>query len=133
MTLVLVDSSAWVEFLRRRGGPAGRVVNALLAEDRVCTVTPIVAEVISGARDPKEYEALRRTFGALRRLAEPEDLWARIAEARYRLARKGIQAALLDLWIAVAAADAGVPLLTLDRDFEGIAKVVPVDRVMGTG
>jgi predicted nucleic acid-binding protein len=127
---VLVDTSAWVEFLRRKESPAGRLVDALLAEDRLCTVAPIVAEVVSGARDRKEYETLRRSFGALRRLAEPEDLWDRIAEARYALARKGTQAAILDLWIAVAAAHAGVPLLTLDADFERIAKLVPVDRVV---
>lgn len=57
----------------------------------------------------------------------PGDLWGRVGEARVTLARQGVQAHLVDLAIAQVAAAAHQPLLTRDRDFVAIAKVVPVE------
>jgi predicted nucleic acid-binding protein len=88
---------------------------------------PIVAEVLSGAPTRAEFDHLRDLFQGLERLADPPDLWDRIAETRYSLARRGHQASLVDLAIAITCYEARDRLVTRDRDFRDIAKVVPVE------
>lgn len=126
MSDVLVDSSAWIDFLRGVR-EAVRRVDMLLADDRAATMPVITAEVTSGARTRMVFDELRIRFAALPSLPTAGDLWERVAEARFTLARQGSQAHLVDLAIALTAADAGHRLLTRDRDFAVIAKVVAFD------
>ncbi|MHC4471454.1 MAG: PIN domain-containing protein [Planctomycetota bacterium] len=126
---VLVDSSAWIEYLGRKTSPISALVDRLLEEDRAFIVPPIFAEVVSGARSRREFERLFSAMSALSHPAEPADLWGRIADARFKLNRKGTRAAIVDLWIAVAASFSGLPLLTLDSDFDRIGVALPIELV----
>jgi len=123
---VLVDSSAWIAFLRGDRDAVQRI-DPLLAEDRAATTPMIVAEVTSGARTRALFDELTTRFAALPSLAEPARAWPRIAELRFTLARRGVQAHLVDLAIALAAADAHHALLTRDRDFEVIAPLIALE------
>jgi predicted nucleic acid-binding protein len=123
---VLVDSSVWIDFFR--GDPrASARLDVLLQDDRAAVSGPIVAEVISGARTPALFQQLRTRLGALAMLEAPADVWDRVAAARFTLARHGTQAHLVDLLIALTASSTGHALLTRDRDFAAIARVVPLD------
>lgn len=73
------------------------------------------------------FHLLRARLKNLGVLAEPSDLWPRVAEARFTLARQGQQVHLVDLMIAVVASAYGCLLLTRDKDFLAIARVVPLD------
>ena len=126
MSRVLVDSSAWIDFLRGRPEAVKRV-DGLLAEDLAATADVITAEVTSGARTRVEFEELRAMFAALPQIGAPHDLWGRVAESRFSLARQGVQANLVDLAIAVTASSSGCRLLTRDRDFVAIARATAVD------
>lgn len=126
MSCVLVDSSAWIDFFRGNAQAVARI-DILLAEDRAATIDLVIAEVTSGARTRALFDELSRHFAALPRPRTPDDLWARVAERRFALARQGTQAHLVDLAIALSAADAGHRLLTRDRDFVAIAKVTALD------
>jgi len=123
---VLVDSSAWIDFFRGRA-EAVRRIDGLLAEDRVATTPIIAAEVVSGARTRATFDDLASRFRALSTLPEPRDAWPRVAMLRFSLARQGCQAHLIDLIIALSAADAHHRLLTRDRDFVTIAKAASLD------
>ena len=126
MTDTLVDTSAWVAFFR--GDPAAvRRVDPLLGDGRAAINGPIFAEVVSGARTTSHFELLKRLLRGLDRLREPEALWDRVAEHRFALARRGYQASLVDLTIALAALDSGHTLLTRDSDFRRIQAVVPAE------
>ena len=126
MSRVLVDSSAWIDFLHGRP-EAVRRVDLLLADDLAATAGVITAEVTSGARTRVEFDQLREMFGALPQIEPPHELWHRVAESRFALARQGVQAHLVDLAIAVTAASSGCRLLTRDRDFVAIARAAAVD------
>jgi len=123
---VLVDTSVWIAFFRGDKGTIARV-DPLLRDDRAAVSGPIVAEVTSGARTPAAFQQLRTRLGALTALEPPSDHWERVAAARFSLARQGTQAHIVDLLIALTAASAGHTLLTRDRDFTAIAKVVALD------
>ena len=126
MSDLLVDSSVWVDFFRG-GRDVVRRVDAALAKDRVAVCGPVVAEVLSGARTRADFVRVKDAFEGLTLLPDPVDSWPRVAEARFSLARRGTQASLVDVLIALTAADAGHALLTRDADFRRIASVIPVE------
>lgn len=126
MSEVLIDSSAWIDFLR---GDAAAVkkVDPLLADGRAAISGPIYAEVVSGAQTRAVFDRLSLLFRSLNSLAPPALAWQQVAEARFALARQGTQVHLVDLLIAVTALHGGHSLLTRDRDFSIISKVIPVE------
>ena len=126
MNRAVIDSSAWIGFFRGDGA-AVRRIDPFLVDGTAAVTGPILAEVLSGAVTRAEFEHLRELFQGLVRLADPPDLWDRVTEARFTLARRGHQAALIDLSIAVTCHDAGDKLVTRDRDFRAIARVVPLE------
>ena len=126
MSLAVVDTSAWVSFFHGDAAAIARI-DPRLADGTAAVTGPIVAEILSGAGSRAEFERLRDLLSGLERPPDPADLWERIAEARYALARKGHQASLIDLAIALASLDGGHTLVTRDRDFRAIARVVPIE------
>jgi predicted nucleic acid-binding protein len=126
VSLTVVDTSAWISFFRGDAA-AIRRVDPLLAGGSVAVSGPIIAEVLSGAGTRAEFDRLRDLFQGLDRLADPPDLWERVAESRYALARKGHQASLVDISIALACLDGGHTLVTRDGDFRAIARVLALE------
>jgi predicted nucleic acid-binding protein len=126
MSSVLVDTSCWVGFLRGEAASV-RYLDRLLADGQVSMAGPIYSEVLSGAKDRVSYERLARLVDALEWVQPPSNGWKRVAEARFTLARQGVQAHLVDLLIAVTASAAGQVLMSRDRNFDQIARVVPLD------
>jgi predicted nucleic acid-binding protein len=123
---LLVDSSVWIDFFR--GAPnVVRRMDAALEQDRIAVCGPIVAEVLSGTRTRADFARVKAAFEGLALQPDPIDAWPRVGEARFALARRGTQAALIDVLIALTAADANHALLTRDSDFRRIAAVIPVE------
>lgn len=128
--LVLVDTSVWVRFFRQAHTPEARLLDELLTGGPVATCAPIRAEVVSGAPTEREWNRLRKLFDALVPLEPPQDLWHRVEEDRFRLARRGYQASLVDLMIALTAQAHHTALWTLDDDFDHIGTVVSLPRYL---
>lgn len=126
MRRVLVDTSAWVDFL---GGVRVAVarVGKLLDEGGAVICGPVAAELLSGARSSAEYALLRDLAEGLECLPDPDGIWPRVAESRFALSRGGFRAGIVDLLIATTALDAGVALVTRDRRFDRIRAVVPIE------
>ena len=124
--LVLVDTSVWIQFFRTPNSREAKTLDELLLLGAVAVCEPIRAEVISGSPNKQEFQRLRKLFEALVFLAPPNDIWTRIEEHRFALARHGIQSALIDLWIALTAQFHQVALWTLDEDFPHITSVIPI-------
>ncbi len=57
--MILLDTSAWVEFLRDTGSPVCASVDELLDSD-VASCEPVRMEVLAGARDESHLNDLRR-------------------------------------------------------------------------
>ena len=56
--VIIIDTSAWVEFLRDTGSPVCDRVDALL-DNETATCHPIRMEVLAGARDEQHLNDLR--------------------------------------------------------------------------
>ncbi len=71
------------------------------------------------------HATIKELLSALTCLEPSPGVWARIGEARFILARKGVQQSLIDLWIAATAHEYGACVWTHDKDFGRIAQVIP--------
>ena len=114
---VLVDTSAWVEFLNGTGSPEALAVDRLLAsDDDVCTCGIVVAEVFQGIR--REREALEEFFRKMTLLeASGLSTYLKAAELYRSLRRRGVTVrSTIDCLIAVLAEEYGCALLFRDRD-----------------
>ena len=118
---VLVDTSAWVEFLNGSGSPEARAVDRLLAgEDDVCTCGLVVAEVFQGIK--RERDALESFFRKMTFL-EPTGIatYLSAADLHQSLRRRGVTIrSTIDCFLAVLAAENGCHLLARDRDLRRI-------------
>lgn len=132
--MILVDTSAWVEFLRGTGSPVHRHLRHLLESDApLATTEVVIMEVLAGARDEDHLQRLRRLLLRcelipIHGLADYE-----AAAALYRQCRRRGETVrrLTDCLIAVTALRSGIPILHTDTDFEVLARhtrlgVVPV-------
>ncbi len=74
--MILVDTSAWVEFDRKTGSPAALRVRELVARGTAGAITePVVMEVLAGAKNLRRREDLRRllqSFTLLPEATEPK-------------------------------------------------------------
>lgn len=120
MDKVLIDTSVWIEFFRKKE-PYYSVVNKLIDEDRICCSGLILAELIRGAKSEKEISLLKDFLYVFDFLKEDTVVWEKAGELSYRLRKKGISAGLSDCIIAVLASLNKVLLFTLDKDFSKIA------------
>jgi len=114
---VLVDTSVWIEFFRKIE-PWHTIVTQLMADERICSVGLIVAELMQGAKSEKELSVLRDFVHVFPFLPDSPKIWQAAGELSFQLRRKGKALGLSDCYIAVAAREGNAEILTLDRHFE---------------
>jgi len=127
--MILVDSSAWVEFLRATGSPAHlRLRSALQDGLELASTDVIVMEILAGARDDADRDRLRRLLHGLEFLAVEGPSDYESAAELYRLCRRGGETPrkLTDCLIAAVAIRNEVALLCEDADFFAIARHAPL-------
>ena len=118
--MILVDTSAWVEFLRDTGSNiCVRVDLALIGDIAVCDV--IRMEVLAGAHDELHLEMLRRLL-AMAVVLPTEPAHYEAAAALFRRSEGETVRRLIDCLIAAVAIRADVPVLHRDRDFDVLAR-----------
>lgn len=124
--MILVDTSAWVEFDRATGSAVDRRLTELISRDRELAVTePVIAEVVAGARSDERETGLRRLLGRCELLPFDSVTDFDATATVYRRCRKaGITPrGLYDCMIAAVAIRHDVPVLAHDADLAHIAKV----------
>jgi predicted nucleic acid-binding protein len=127
--VILVHSSAWIEFLRATGSHSHQRLRSALEEegDLACTDV-IVMEMLAGARDDANRDWLRRLLYGLEFLAVDGPADYEQAAELYRLCRRGGETPrkLSDCLIAAVAIRNDAELLCEDADFESIARHTPL-------
>ena len=119
--MILVDTSAWVDFFRGRGRFASRV-DELIEVDQAALCGPVITEIRRGLRFKGERVRVLPLLEGCHLLAQPPDLWDEAGELGGWLRRRGATVKSLDLLIATYALAHGVPLLAADSDFNLMAR-----------
>jgi predicted nucleic acid-binding protein len=122
--VILVDTSARVEFDRATGSAVDRRLTALIADtDDVAVTEPVVMEVLAGARDDRRERDLRSLLERFHLLRfDPVIHFDGAVRIHRPCRRPGVTPrGMVDCMIAAVAIDAGVPLLAQDRDLAALA------------
>ena len=120
--MTLVDTSAWIEYLRDTGSATCNRVDALL-EEEIAICDAIRMEVLAGARNERHLDDLRRLLARATILPTVPTHYDDAATL-YRICRlKGETVRrLIDCLIGAIAIRAGVPVLNSDSDFGVLAR-----------
>jgi len=124
--MIVVDTSAWIEFLRDTDSPVCNTVDELLDADlAVCHA--ISMEVLAGARDDHHVAQLR---GLMHRATMLTTTPADYDEAAglYRMCRRRGETVrkLIDCLIAAVTIRAGAEVLHADADFAALERHTPL-------
>jgi predicted nucleic acid-binding protein len=120
--VILVDTSAWIEFLRDTGSPTCEAVDRLLDDD-LAICDPVAMEVLAGARDEHHLAQLRGLLGRATMLpTTPADYDAAASLYRACRVRGETVRKLIDCLIAAVAIKARAEVLHADADFVAIAR-----------
>lgn len=126
---VLVDTSAWVEFLRGTGSPTHRRLRSLIESGaEVCTTEPVIMEILAGARRPRTLTQAEALTNGLPLLPiEPGVDFRNAAQlARASAANGHPIRSQVDCLIAAVVIRRDVALLANDRDYEYLAAISPL-------
>ena len=120
--MILIDTSAWIEFLRGTGSATCNRVEALL-ESEIAICDAVRMEVLAGARDERHLYNLRRLL-ARATVFPTEPMHYDDAAALYRLCRQEGETVrkLIDCLIGAVAIYADAAILHNDADFDVLAR-----------
>lgn len=126
MGKVLIDTSVWIEFFRKKE-PYHTFVLGLIDEDRICCAGIVLGELLQGARSGKELEVLKDFLHVFDFVPETPEIWEKAGELSFALRRKGGAVGLSDCFIAVAAMACDAEILSLDKHFGILGKEIDVN------
>lgn len=117
--LVLVETSAWVQALRRGGDAAVRArVRQLLDEQRAAWCEMVRLELWSGVGGPDERRDLLRLDDALPRVPITDEVWQDAAQLAARARAGGKRFPASDLVIFACAKRHGLLIEHADRHYD---------------
>jgi predicted nucleic acid-binding protein len=119
--VIVVDTSAWVEFLRDTGSPVCVAVGELLGDD-LAVCDPIFLEVLAGARNEAHLAQLRGLLASATLLPTTSADYD-AAAALYRTCRTqgATVRRMIDCLIAAVTIAADAEVLHADSDFVELA------------
>jgi predicted nucleic acid-binding protein len=128
--VILVDTSAWVEFDRATGSRVHLRLHELIESEAPVSVTePVIMEVVSGARDDLRERDLRRLLHRFELLPFDAAVDFDGATRNYRSCRKAglTLRSLIDCMIASVAMRYDSLVLAHDADFARMADVLALE------
>ena len=121
--MVLVDSSVWIEGLRRNGKlPVKLALEGLLEAYEAQWCSPVRLEVLGGARK-EERTRLGRHFSVIPYRKVGDEDWERAVALAWRIRDSGLTVPWLDVLIAAVALHDNVRLYAIDAHFEKISRL----------
>jgi predicted nucleic acid-binding protein len=128
--VILVDTSAWVEFDRATGSAADRrLVQLIQAERPVAVTEPVRMEVLAGARNGRREQELRRLLVRFKLLRFDALVDFDSAARIYRRCRAAgvTPRGLIDCMIAAVAQRHKATILSHDADLARVASVIALE------
>lgn len=130
---MIVDTSAWVEYLRRTESPFDMALDRAIRDGApLATPAPVVMELLAGCTTDAQAEGIRRLLARfeileVEGLADFED--AAFIHRACRGSGETVRS-LMDCLIAAMAIRQARPLLARDRDYQVIARHVALGLVI---
>ena len=127
---MVVDTSAWVEYLRATGSRVDTALTAAVrAGDPIGVPDVVRLELLAGAGTDGQVRDLERLLARYSAMPAASPADHDTAAALYRAARRTgqtVRSLFDDCLVAAAALRTDFSLLATDRDFEVLARVSPL-------
>lgn len=120
--MIVVDTSVWVDAVRRPKGATQFTLKQLIDADEVGLALPVRMELMAGIAR-KDRRAFGRALSGLPVLIPSEDTWRLIEAWVAPASDKGQRFGVTDLLIAGLAHEAGALLWSLDADFDRLEEL----------
>lgn len=129
--MILVDSSVWIDYFLGRDTPQVDILDKSLGVRLVGVGDLVLAEVLQGFRDDKDYRIARSIMDELTVFEMlGKDLAIKSAENFRKLRKKGITIRkTADVIIATYCIEHGMPLLFSDKDFKPFVQHLQLTEV----
>jgi predicted nucleic acid-binding protein len=131
--LILVDTSAWIDYLSGSDTPAASALDGLIDRQVPFGLTEIIfQELLQGVPTDDEFDRLYRYLHTQRFFRPTKGLESHAEAARiyFRCRRQGITVrSTIDCLIAQVAIENNLLLLHNDRDYPQISRAVPELRL----
>lgn len=120
--MVIVDSSVWIEALRRSGDTHVKLaVEALLDADAAVFCSPVRLEVLGAVHAPERRRISHYISEVTYRACDLQD-WENAIALSWRLRDRGVIVPWLDVLIAAVALHDGARVYSTDKHFEMISR-----------
>ena len=128
---LLVDSTVWIDFFAgRKTSHAEKLEQCVRDRDDICCCGFVLAEVLQGIRDEKQFVAVKRQFENLIYLEDDRTTFELGATIYRELRRKGITIRnSMDCLISAVVIQHGASFLENDRDYKFIDQHYPLNRI----
>lgn len=115
--LFLVDTSAWIEYLKKTSHPITKEIESALLLNVAATCQLVLAELLQGVRSEKETELILDLASVVKILNESGSTWQQAGFLANKLRKQGKTISLIDCYLAVLAKESKAVILTLDKHF----------------
>ncbi len=119
---------SWIAFLEGGGGEDTEVLDESSGCKQLIMCPVVLKELLS---NPKLHADVAEALTEVPVIDIQEGLWQRAGAMRAKVLARGRKARLGDALIAQSCIDAGIPLLTRDRDFRAFADAAGLDLLFG--
>jgi predicted nucleic acid-binding protein len=125
--MIAADTSTWIAFFQGEVGKDVELLDRSLEDRQVLMAPPVLTELLG---DPGVSSELSKTLLELPLIEIQPGFWNRAAALRARILAKRRKARLSDALIAQSCLDAGILLLTRDRDFRAFAETASLSMLV---
>jgi predicted nucleic acid-binding protein len=122
----LVDTSAWIEFFRKKDSPISSRLRDYLELNQACYTGPVAVELYQGAQTNKEVEVIDQLLQTIHYVEITRSHYHHAGRISHTAARSGRIFSIVDLILAVVAHDEQLKLLSLDTHFKEISRFCPL-------
>jgi predicted nucleic acid-binding protein len=119
--MILVDAGVLIDFLRTKEAKLGRLFRS--EPVAICGVSR--AEILAGARNPRDRQRLMQFLGAFQQVATPEPLWDLTGDTLATLYAGGITVPFPDALVATIAIANDFEVWAPDPHFPIMQKILP--------
>jgi predicted nucleic acid-binding protein len=123
---VLVDTSAWIEFFRKKESSVSLRLREYLKLNQACYTGPIAVELYQGAKTNKEVEVIDQLLQTIHYVDISRPHYHHAGQISHKAARSGKIFSLVDLLLAAVAVDEDLKLISLDTHFKEISHFCPL-------
>ncbi|MDO8644396.1 MAG: PIN domain-containing protein [bacterium] len=126
MNALVVDTSVWIEALRGEDVPR---LESALRQGEVVLPPLALAELLSGVKNKTDQKKLEDFLSYVPLHPVGRAHWKKVGLLRAHLLKKGLTVSIPDCHIAQCALEMNIPLLTRDKIFSKMVKIVPLKIV----